>query len=253
MQESNFDVWSPVDDNNILSRLFWIIGSLISLSLLIVSLCVESAVLSILDVVLPTGIILYGIIKCKKFPIYYYTTCLSGLYPIIWLIIISPYDFYEENIEYNSSVIVSSSIIFVAFAVLLFLFILGVSPRGTNKGMVSKLSVIFKLDKFISILAALTVLGSLILNLNVICDKPYKTEWVYLQDIIYVRHDVDVFYTKYNSDIQYEIDAKHNKSVYTYDWRKDWLYVDENGNEIFQIEYGKGALGMPWRHIVGNK
>lgn len=256
MQETKFDVWSPVDSKNMLSRLFWIIGTLVSIVLLIVSLCIENAILALLDVLLPMGIILYGFIKRKKFPIYYYTTCLSGLYPIIWLIIINTCDFSKENSDDNSPIIVYAIAIVVFAAVVLALFSLCTLPSkaSINQTVVNKISVNFKIDKIILLLSLLAILGSIVLNLNVICDKPYKTEWVYLQDIVYSRRNADVFYTKQGSDIQYRIDAEHNrKLVYTYDWRQNWLYLDENGQEVFEIEYGNGALGIPWRRIVGNK
>lgn len=254
MQEIKFDVWSPVDSKNILSRLFWIVGSLVSLVLLVVSICVESAVLSVLDVILPIGIIGYGLIKHKKFPIYYYTTCLSALYPIIWLIITNNCDFSGETTE-TPSVIASVISVCVAVTVFLALGFFCVVPTKNSKinTPLKKAKIAFRFDRLILILSTLAILGSLFLNLNVICDKPYKTEWVYLQDIRYSRHDVDVFYTKQNSDIIYEVDAKDNKLISTHDWIEDWLYIDENGNKVFQIEYGNGALGIPWRHIVGNK
>lgn len=256
MQEAKFDVWSTVDNKNMLSRLFWIIGTLVSIVLLIVSLCIENTILVMLDVLLPMGIILYGLIKRKKFPIYYYTTCLSGLYPIIWLVIINTCDFSKENSEDNPPLIVYAIVIVVFVAVVLALFSLCTLPSkaSINRTAVNKTNVNFKFDKLILLSSALAILGSLVLNLNVVCDKPYKTEWVYLQDIVYSRHNADVFYIKQGSDIQYRIDADHDrKLVYTYDWRQDWLYVDEDGNEIFEIEYGNGALGIPWRRIVGNK
>ena len=122
MQEAKFDVWSPIDNKNILPRLFWIVGSLMSLVLLLVSLFLENAILSVLDVLLPTVIILYGLVKRKKFPIYYYTTCLSGLYPIIWLVIITTCDFNKENPQEISPLTAYIIILVVGLTAILVLY-----------------------------------------------------------------------------------------------------------------------------------
>ena len=63
MQEKNFDVWSSVDESNFRKRAWWIVGTLISLMLLILSFAIESGILVLLDGVLPLSIIIYGIIK----------------------------------------------------------------------------------------------------------------------------------------------------------------------------------------------
>lgn len=251
MQETKFNIWSPVDNKDMLSRLFWIVGSLVSLLLLMVSLCVENAILSLLDGLLPTVIILYGLIKRKKFPIYYYTTCLSGLYPIIWLIIIDDRDYSKEVLGATNPPLVVNISLLVFAVVLLVFFRFGIFPRGISvrKETVDKVSVLLKLDKVILGLSVFAILCAQFLNLNIVCDKSYKTEWVYFQDLEYFKSSADVFYTKSNSDIRYQIQTRNYNPVHT----DNWLFIDENGNEVFQIEYGNGALGIPWRRIVVNK
>lgn len=226
-----------------------------SVTLLTISFFIENVFLSVLDGLLPFIIIFYGLVKRKKFPIYYYTTCLSALYPIFWLMFINNCDYSKETAEIYSNSVVSAITICVIMTIFVAMFLLSVAPHGitVNKTMVRKIETIFRLDELILFLSILAILGALFLNLNVICDKPHKTEWVYLQDIIYTRHNANVFYKKANCDKQFEINAKHNKIIYTYDWREDWLYTDQNGNEVFQIEYGNGAFGIPWRRIVGNE
>ena len=255
MQEAKFDVWSPIDNKNILPRLFWIVGSLVSLVLLLVSLFLENAILSVLDVLLPTVIILYGLVKRKKFPIYYYTTCLSGLYPIIWLVIITTCDFNKENPQEISPLTAYIIILVVGLTAILVLNSLFIRKRKKQKNrLIKPTSFVLYFEKTMSFLILASILGSLVLNLNVICDKPYKVEQVYLKNIKYYRDSVDVFYTKKDSNIQYQIKAdNHNKIIHTNDWREDWLYLDENGNEVFEIEYGNGAFGTQWRRVVENK
>lgn len=252
MQESKIDVWSAVDESNIFSRFFWILGSLISITLLIVSILIENAVLAVIDVLIPLGIIIYGLIKRKIFPIYYYTTCLSGLYPIIWLMIINACDFSKENVEEKSPLVAYIIIIVVGLTVIFALNSLLIKTHQKQKNkLIKNGSFILNFERTMLFFILFSILGSLVLNLNVTCDKPYKTEQVYLQNIKYYRHSADIFYTKKASNIQYKIAAdNYNKIIYTYDWRQDWLYVDENGNEFFEIEYGNGALGIPWRRIV---
>lgn len=251
MQETKFDVLTPINNKNFISRAFWIIGSLVSLVLLGVSFCIESAVLSTLDVILPVGIILYGLIKLEKFPIYYYIPCLSGLYPIIWLLVTDNRDYSKEVLGTPTPPLVVAIIFIAIAAVLLVLFKFCIFPRNISlmKDKVNKVSRILKLDIVILYLLLFAILGAQILNLNAICDKPYKTEWVCLQDMWHYRYRTSVSYIKQDSDYQYIIDFNDYRMIQDY----NWLYTDENGNEVFQIEYGNGVLGIPWRRIVQNK
>ncbi|MBQ8203831.1 MAG: hypothetical protein IJZ75_06085 [Clostridia bacterium] len=248
MREKEFDVLAPVDNKNLLSRAFWIIGSIVSMVLLAVSFCVESAVLSVLDVILPVGIILYGLIKLEKFPIYYYIPCLSGLYPIIWLLVIDNRDYSKEVLGTPTAPFVVATTFIACAAVLLVLFNFCIFPRHISliKEKANKVSRILRLDIAILCLSLFAILGAQILNLNAICDKPYKTEWVCLQEIRHLKNKTSVYYMKQDSDYQYTINFNDYEMIQTY----NWLYTDENGNEVFQIEYGNGALGIPWRRIV---
>lgn len=258
MQETKFDVWSPVDDKIVLSRLFWIVGSLVSLLLLIVSLCIESSILALLDGLLPMGIILYGLIKHKKFPIYYYTTCLSGLYPICWYIFLSP-DFVSEEVQKPKYFLVLTVTFIVVAAVILALFlVINIADRKRLTAKNAKKILTF--DRAVLVLALIAIFATQFFAINVLFDKPYKTETVYVEDIRgsggkSVVGIVD--YIEANSGESHSIEFNDNlfteteilKSWDTY----DWVSTDQNGNYIFQIEYGNGALGIPWRRIAGNK
>lgn len=252
MQEIKFDVWSPVDNKRLLSCLFWLIGTLVSLVFLIVSLCVENAVLSVLDALLPSGIILYGIISRKKFPIYYYTTCLSGIYPICWYIFLSP-DLNSEAVQNSTDhpVIAVSIIVFAAITLAVLLV-----NTANRKNLTAKKLLDF--DRVVLVFALITVLTTQFFVVNVCFDKPYKTETVYVKDIHPAgKFSGTVDYTKSNSNKLHSIKFNDNIFVETEilkTWDTyDWISIDQNGNYIVQIEYGNGTMGMPWRRIVGNK
>ncbi len=256
MQETKFDVWSPVDNKSLLSRLLWIIGTLVSLVLLIVSLCVENVVLCVLDVLLPIGIILYGIISRKKFPIYYYTLCLSGLYPIFWYIFLSP-DFNSEAVQKSTDFLVLT-VNFIVFAVIILSLLLAILA-DKKRLIAKKAKKILAFDRVVLVLALISVFATHFFAVDVFFDKPYKIETVYVNNIHptgkgftgtvdYIEANSDEFHSiKFNDNLFTETEILKTWDTY------DWISKDQNGNYIFQIEYGNGALGIPWRRIVGNK
>ena len=239
MDKNDYDVLSPVNSKNVVGRVIWVLASLISILFLLFSFIFENAILIIIDGLIPLTFFIYRFIKKKEYPFYYYLICSCGLYLLYWDIFLSP--------DFNSGVVDESlkdffeEIIYIIIVISILIIIY----RSVTK-YTTKLKNNSKLNKFYlsleTVILVIFILGTEFLSLNVVLDRPFKEDIVYITDIYYNRGTSHIYY-------KYSLDDK-DEYVITSDSSYEPTLSSLDGVPMGRIESGKGAFGIEWKEII---
>ena len=239
MDKNDYDILSPVSSENVFGRAFWILGSFISISILIFSFFFENAILIILDGLIPLTFFIYRLIKRKEYPFYYYFVCSCGLYFLYWLFFLSP-DFDSGVIDESSNVYFKYTFDILVIVLSLFLFYKIITKHT------SALKNNYKLNKiYLSVETVIIVVFILVtqfLTLNVVLDEPYKEDFVYITDIRYHKSSSYIYY-------KYSLNDK-DEYVINSDSSYEPTLSSTDGVSMGRIECGKGAFGIEWKKII---
>ncbi|MBE6809241.1 MAG: hypothetical protein E7524_07220 [Ruminococcaceae bacterium] len=239
---------------DIKSRIFWILGSFVSVFLLFFSILFENAMLIMLDGLIPLAFIIYKYVKREEYPFYYYFICSCGLYFLYWIVFLFP-DFEQESTnlsnEINLPTILNSlgEIITIAIYLILLLLVIILIFSKFKKIHITKNDGLV-----LTIIAVFVLLFSMFASLNIVLDKTSTETLAYVIDnedrnmqVIGSRPRVPnvggILHYKYSIDSEEEYFIEHNFNF-------NPKHYDDNGNPIVKIESGKGAFGLEWRRIV---